>query len=298
MVPWVIANRGASIDEVCERFGYSRRQLLEDLDLIFVCGLPGYGPGDLMVAYVDDDRVVVDTADYFSRAPRLSPGEAVALLAAGLTVVGSGQGSAALASAVDKLSAALMPNDEDLVTVDVSGSEPDLAGRLRSAASQGNVVEITYSTLSRGDTSLREIEPWSVFTSLGNWYVSAHCRLAGAERIFRLDRIRDVRVTGGRFDPPPNRPLPEIRYTPSEGDVVCVIDLTPGAAWVLEYYPVEEMERKGDTVRVRFSAYDPSVAAGLLLRLGSDARLVEGPEVRARLHEMRSGLLNRYRDPD
>ncbi|MDH4309185.1 MAG: WYL domain-containing protein, partial [Acidimicrobiia bacterium] len=43
MLPWVIAHPGASVPDVCDRFGYTRRQLLEDLDLVFVCGLPGYG---------------------------------------------------------------------------------------------------------------------------------------------------------------------------------------------------------------------------------------------------------------
>jgi proteasome accessory factor C len=83
MLPWVIANPGATVDEVCERFGYSQKDLIADLDLVFVCGLPGYGPGDLMVAYVEDDEVVVDMADYFARPLRLTPAEGLGLLAAG-----------------------------------------------------------------------------------------------------------------------------------------------------------------------------------------------------------------------
>ena len=272
MLPWVIANQGATVDEVCERFGYTRRRLLEDLELVFLCGLPGYGPGDLMVAYVDDDQVVVDTADYFSQAPRLSPGEAVALLAAGLTVLGSGQGSPALSTAVDKLSEALMPAEEEVLAVDVGGAEPEMASSLREAAAEGRVVEIEYSTLSRGDTSIRRIEPWSVFTSLGNWYVSGHCRSAGAERVFRLDRIRQVVPTELRFTPEAERPAPEVRYTPSEEDTKCVIELGPRARWVTDYYPVEFIADDGDIATIRFSAHDPAVAAGLLLRLGGNGR--------------------------
>ncbi len=67
MVPWVIAHPGATVRDVCERFGYTRDELIADLNLVFVCGLPGYGPGDLMVAYIEDDEVVIDMADYFSR---------------------------------------------------------------------------------------------------------------------------------------------------------------------------------------------------------------------------------------
>ena len=87
MLPWVIANPGATVDEVCERFGYTRSQLMADLDLVFVCGLPGYGPGDLMVAYVDEDEVVVEMADYFAAPLRLTPPEALSLLASGMALV-------------------------------------------------------------------------------------------------------------------------------------------------------------------------------------------------------------------
>ena len=98
MLPWVLANPGAEAEEVLERFGYGdRAELVSDLNLVFVCGLPGYGPGDLMDAYLDEDEVVVDMADYFARSPRLSPAEALALLAAGMALVSSGQGSPALA---------------------------------------------------------------------------------------------------------------------------------------------------------------------------------------------------------
>jgi proteasome accessory factor C len=294
MLPWVLANPGTTVDEVCDRFGYTRRQLLEDLDLVFVCGLPGYGPGDLMVAYVEDDQVVVDTAEYFAGAPRLSPTESVALLAAGLAVLGSGQGSEVLARAVEKLSRSLLPDETDLLTVDLAVAEPDLAGVLREAAAGGEVVEIVYTTLSRNDTSTRSIEPWSVFTSLGNWYCSAHCRSAGAERVFRLDRIRRATPTGEHFEPPSSPPEPEVRYTPSEDDVRCVMELRSGAAWVVDYYPVEVLSRTETSTVIGFSAYDASVAAGLLLRLGGEASLVSGEEVKAALRVLKERVLARY----
>jgi proteasome accessory factor C len=177
--------------------------------------------------------------------------------------------------------------------VDVAG-EPRLAGMLRSAASAGEVVELTYTTLSRGDTSVRSVEPWSVFTSLGNWYLSALCRRAGAERVFRLDRIRRAVPTGERFTPPSAPPPPEVRYTPSEEDVRAVIELDAEARWVTEYYPVEILEERGGGLLIRFSAYDPSVAAGLLLRLGPAARLVDGTEVGDALVALRRRILARY----
>jgi proteasome accessory factor C len=292
MVPWVIANPGSTVAEVRERFGYTRDELIADLNLVFVCGLPGYGPGDLMVAYVDDDEVVIDMADYFSRAVRLSTSEALALLAAAETLMATEQAPAALTSAVTKLAGALGISPDETIAVEIEAESTTVA-TLRTAALEGHVVDLTYTSLGKGETTRRLIEPWSVFTTLGNWYVSAYCRTAKAERIFRIDRIREARVTDETFVPNPNPPLPEVRYTPSEDDVHATIRLEPGAAWVADYYPVDVVS--ADPLVVRFSTSDPGVAARLLVRLGSTAALLEGDEVADATASLRQRILTRYK---
>ncbi|MDX1448687.1 MAG: WYL domain-containing protein [Acidimicrobiia bacterium] len=294
LIPWVIAHPGSTVDEVCERFGYrEHRELLRDLDLVFVCGLPGYGPGDLMVAYVDGDEVIVDMADYFAAAPNLSPAESLELLAAGMTVLASGQGSEELSSAVEKLGRVLLPEADDMLVVDMD-AEPDLAATLRQAAEAGQVVEIEYTGLASGTRTVRKIEPWIVYASIGNWYVWGHCRMAGDDRVFRLDRIRRATVTDETFDPPETPPIPPSGYVPSPDDVVATIRLERGALWVLEYYQLEVLESSPDSAIVRFSTYEPAIAAQLLLRLGPNASLIDGPEVADALADLRSRLLARY----
>lgn len=292
MLPWVIANPGSSIDEICERFAYTRSELIKDLELIFVCGLPGYGPGELMDATFDDEEVYVDMADYFASAVRLTPVEALALLASGMALVSSEVAPPQLVSAVEKLQRVLLPDADDVVAVELV-AEPALVEVFRKATS-GDVVRITYTTLSRGDTTVRDIEPWSVFASMGNWYVSAHCRRAGGERVFRLDRIRAAEPTGESFVPPTEPPEPTVRYTPGEDDVRATLALGPAARWVAEYYPVETVADEGNELIIRFSASDPSIIAKVLLRLGAAARLVDGDEVRAATARLRGSILARY----
>lgn len=292
MLPWVIANPGATVEEVCERFDYSPRQLAADLNLVFVCGLPGYGPGDLMVAYIDDDEVVVEMADYFSSAVRLSAPEALTLLAAGMAVMSSGQAPDALKSGVAKLQQLLLPDSSEAFVVDIA--EPALVGRLRQAAADGVVLNIVYTAISSDATTVRDIEPWTVFSTMGNWYVSAHCRLAGSERVFRIDRIQEAEPTGDTFEPPAEPPPPVVSYSPGVDDVTATIRLAPAARWIIDYYPVDELETADDTALVRFSASDPKVIARLLLRLGPAAELIEGAEVGAVLSDLRSRILNRY----
>ena len=292
MLPWVIDHPGSTVDEVCERFGYTRSELFKDLNLVLVCGLPGYGPGELMDAFVDEDEVVVDAADYFSRPVRLTATEALMLLAGGMAVLSAGAAPEALRSAVDKLQRVIAP-DAESVTVDI-GSEPESAAVLRSAVTSGSVVTITYTSLGSGETTTRDVEPWAVFSTMGNWYLSGHCRKADAERVFRLDRIRDLTVTNQDFDRPTATPAPEVRYSPSVEDVTAMIRLSPAAAWVADYYPVTVLDDGPDGKLVEFSATDPMVTARLLLRLGSTAELAGGDEVATAAADLRARIAARY----
>jgi proteasome accessory factor C len=293
LIPYVLERGTASVSDVLERFGYTPEQLSRDLDTVFVCGLPGYGPGDLMEAYIDEDEVVVDAADYFTRAPRLTPSEGLGLLAAGMTVMSMGEGTPELESGVRKLMKVLMPETAPALAVDVVG-ESEHVRALRAAARDGMVVRITYRSVGKEETTTRDIEPLNVSHAMGRWYVVAHCRLVGDQRTFRIDRIRDLEVTDERFEPPRRPSEPTIGYAPAEGDVSCVIDLTPRASWVSEYYPVEEIGPVEGATRIRFWAPDPEVGARLLLRLGDAGRLVEGPEVAERLKALGHALLSTY----
>lgn len=293
LIPYVLDRSTVDVDEVMDRFGYTRDQLTKDLNTIFVCGLPGYGPGDLMEAYMDEDEVVIDAADFFGKAPRLTPAEALGLLAAGMTVIGSGEASPELESAVRKLTKAVMPDADTTLTVDVIDESKNV-GALREAAASSRVVHITYRSVAKEETTERDIEPWSVFATLGRWYVLGHCRLVDDQRTFRIDRIKELALRDETFERPKKVPEPGVGYVPREGDVVCTIELEPAARWVLEYYPVEVLSESKRASRIRFSSPDTEVPARLLLRLGTDARLVEGDEVRARVREIGESLLATY----
>lgn len=292
MLPWVIANPGASVGEVAERFGYTPGELAADLNVVFVCGLPGYGPGDLMDAYIDEDEVIVDMADYFAASPRLTSAEALTLLASGMALLSAGLASEPLQRGVAKLQRSLLPDGHDALVVDLM--EPPLLAELRQAVSSHRAVAITYAGLASGETTERTIEPWSVFAALGNWYVRAHCRLAASERVFRVDRIRRASVLEETFAPPTESPEPVIDYSPGVDDVHAVIRLSPPARWVADYYPVEVVDESPEGLTVRFSAATALVAARLLVRLGDAGVLLEGDEVAAAVRELRGRILTRY----
>ena len=79
MVPWVAAQDGPRISEVCARFGCTQDELLEDLNLLFMCGIYPFTPDVLIDVDVSGGRVWIRMADYFRRPLRLSPQEGLAM---------------------------------------------------------------------------------------------------------------------------------------------------------------------------------------------------------------------------
>jgi proteasome accessory factor C len=293
MLPWVIANEGATVQEVCDRFGYTRKTLIDDLNLVFVCGLPGYGPGELMVAYVDEDEVVIEMADYFSSAPQLTSDQALRLLVSGMTKATIDEPSPALSSALEKLQTVLFPSGQETLVMNVA-DPPRLRTLLEAAVDSHNVVEMSYFSVGKNEVTTRVVEPWSVFSDDSKWYLSAYCRTAGGSRLFRIDRIESAVVTDEAFEPPVELPLNEVGYVPTEGSITATIKLSPRAFWVAEYYPVVVIERSDGHLVIEFTASGPGLLINVLLRLGEHAELIGSAALTAQLASTKSEILSRY----
>jgi hypothetical protein len=179
IVPYLVQHPGSELGEVASAYGVKPEQLRRDLDLLFMSGLPPYGPGDLIDVEVDeDDRIWITMADHFSRPLRLSRQEALAitLRSAELLATPGLPQAPALASAVRKLRDALGPetvgNDDAIATAD-AGRPPVHLEELRAAARDRRRITIEYFAGSTGAWSTRDIEPEEVFSAMGNWYVAA-----------------------------------------------------------------------------------------------------------------------------
>jgi proteasome accessory factor C len=291
VVPYVVRHPGTAVEEVSRLFGVEEAELLEDLNLLFVSGLPPYGPGDLIDVQVEEGRVWIDMADYFSRPVRLTRSEALALYLKGKALLGSPglEEAPALASALEKIETGLGP--ETLASlaglVAVGGTAGEAEARtarslaaLRLAVERREQVEIEYYAASRDEVTVRRIDPEHVFSAIGNWYVVAWDHLADAERLFRLDRVHSAVPTGASFEPRglmgAGRPL----YTRSDRDIAVRLLLGPTARWVAEYYETEAaVEREDGSLEVVLPTRDLPWVGKLVLRLGGEARVLGPPEL-------------------
>ena len=277
VVPWIVANPGHRVRDVADRFGLTEGELLADLNVVFMVGLPPYSPDALIDVRIDDEgRVSIELADFFSRPLRLTPDQAVALLASsdGLLSIPGTDPEGALARALTKLERALGVDAGEALDIHLGDAPSTVLDELRSAAGAGENVRIVYYSFGRDDRSERVVAPWRVFADAGSWYLQGWCTRADGERVFRVDRIEELERLGttSRHSPPTEGPVAV--FTPSPGDPTVDLELGPGAAWVADYHPCEVLAREGDTTVIRLVVSAVPWLERLLIHLGPEARVV------------------------
>jgi proteasome accessory factor C len=296
LVPYLLARPGIPITEAAADFGISERQLRRDLELLWMCGLPGYGPGDLVDLSFAGDTVTV-TEDAGMRRPlRLTTAEATALLVA-LRTLGEAPGivdTAAVRRATAKIERAVGDAGLTTVAVDLTREEEATTAAVRTALEQRRALRIRYYTAGRDAVSQRVIDPMRLLLVEGRGYLEAWCRRAEGVRLFRLDRVEDVERLDEPAAPPPDAEPTDVSaglFRPSAEHRTAVLEVAPEARWIAEYYPVDEVvELDGaanapGTARVLLRYADPGWLVRLVLGLGGGARVLEPPEVAAAVAE-------------
>jgi proteasome accessory factor C len=298
LVPYVLERPGVEVEDVCERFDISRTQLVADLNLLFVCGLPGYGPGDLIEAFIDGDRVVIRTAEYFKRPPRLTAEEGLLLYAGARALEAAGVANEVLDRAMKRLEEVLGEEVLDRVTIGVDNAG-DL-GRLRRALETRKRVHLKYYAHSKDEVTDRDVDPWALFVASGFWYLVGWCHRVNDERVFRVDRILESRVLDTDVEVPQDLDLTkyESLYVQGPGALPVVLDVSPDvASWVAEYYPLDSQEPQSDGwIRLRLTAGGTAWLERLLLRLGPQARVIEPPSLKAAVKDLACRVLERYKE--
>ena len=267
LVPYLREHDGVAMTEVAAAFGISLKTLREDLSVLWMCGMPGLTPGDLIdidMDAVDGEGVIhLSNADYLTRPLRLSADEALALVLALRTlreVAGPGKRDA-VDRALKKLEAAAgnVPTT-DQATVAVTAARDDIQARVNDGLQRGKRLDLTYDVASRAETTRRMVDPLRVFVLEGYGYLEAWCYSANALRTFRLDRIAAVEVTS--IDVAAHdvklKDLSTGWWEALRDAPLVTLELQPWAAWVAEYYPTESVTaRPGGGLIVSLHVTDP-----------------------------------------
>ncbi len=291
IVPYILEHGEATIGELSEVFGVAEKEIEADLHVLPFCGLAPYTPDRLIDVALIGDHVSIRFAEYFERPLRLTASEGFALLAAGraLLEVPGTEVRGPLASALDKLEDALGAHE----IVDIDMGTPASVDELRIAADERERIELDYYSFGRDAMTTRIVEPYSVVSLTGQWYLAAYCHQAQDDRMFRVDRIHGLRHTGETFEPR-EQGAPADNFSPSPEDTRVVLDLPQTARWVVETYPVESVDEKRGRLRVELVVAERPWLERILLRIGPQAKVMTPKEWRDVGADAARRVLNRY----
>ncbi|MFE7227658.1 helix-turn-helix transcriptional regulator [Nocardioides sp. NPDC057577] len=296
LVPYLYSQiEDVRLDKAAADLGVEEKQLVKDLQVLFMCGLPGGYPDDLIDVDIDaltepdGDRVIrISNADYLDRQLRLTPIEATAVIVA-LRALRGGAVAAETKEVVDRTLAKLEQAAAEGAAAQVDpGEEPvdaslvQIHAAIATAIDQGRQVRIDYWVPARDEESSRVVDPRALVSIRDIEYLDAWCHTAEAPRSFRLDRIRGAEVLdtpivaapeagdGARLDDESGSVLR------TDSGTVVRVRLSPEARWVGEYYAVlDPVEVPGGGLEVGLRVYDQRWLTRLLLRLAPHAEVLD-----------------------
>lgn len=300
LVPYLLARPGISFAAAAADFGITEERLRKDLDLVWMCGLPGHSPGDLIDVEFEGDTITLFEPQGVTRPLRLSADEALALVVALRALIqtpGLVETDAVL-RALAKVEQAAGTAARPAGRVEVALERPDqVLGTVRDALERARRLHLSYHVPARDQTTERDVDPVRLLVVDGRSYLEGWCRSAQDVRLFRLDRVVEATVLDLPAEPPelPDRDLEHGLFQPSAEDLRVRMVLQPGAHWVADYHPCESVEELGDgALGVVLRTPDYGWVRRLALRLGGAGRVVDPPELAAQIRTDAAAALAAY----
>ena len=305
MVPYFQANPRITRAEAAADLGVTEQQLTSDLDQLWLCGLPGYGPGDLIDFEFSGDTIEVTFAAGMDHPLRLTSPEATAILVAlrALLEVPGIVDPEAARSAIAKIESAAgtatgAREGSTGATDEPAPIESEASAAVRAAVRDRRALAIDYYSASHDTLSSRVVDPIRVVLVADRTYLEAWCRSAEGVRLFRFDRIVDARVLDERSAPPepalaarPDTSL--FDADPSLPAATLLIDRS--ASWMFDYYPLRVLNELPDGACEAAMTYaSEGWMARFVLGFGSAVRVLEPQALADRVRESAAAALEAY----
>jgi proteasome accessory factor C len=305
MVPYFQANPRVTRAKAAADLGVSAKQLEEDLNQLWMCGLPGYFPGDLIDFQFSGDTIEVTFSAGIDRPLKLTSPEATGLLVAlrALADIPGVVDPEAARSAIAKIEDAAGALGHDTTPAATAVDEPApaesrAAAAVRAAVQSRHALAIDYYSASHDTLTSRVVDPIRVLLIGGHSYLEAWSREAEGVRLFRFDRIVDASV----LDEPAAPPEPAVQGTTDtslfDADPAlpaATLRIAPEAAWMLEYYPMRVLRELPDGHFEAAMTYaSDDWMARLVLGFGAQVRVVEPEELAQRVRQAAHAALGAY----
>ena len=277
---------------LAERFEVSRRTINRDIEDLCRAGIPivtmpGAGGGISIMENYKVNRTVFTTREMQD-------------ILAGLRSLDSVSGTNQYGLLMEKLSAGgsdFMAGNQSVLIDLSSWYKADLAPKIEiiRAAIDGR-QELEFLYFSPKKEGRRRIESYYLIFRWSSWYVWGWCTSCRDFRLFKLNRMAELKLSGAGFEPR-KVPLPDLkneRIFP--GGIRVKVLFEPECKWrLVEEFGLDCFEEQEDGKLLFHADYtDQDNLISWLLTFGDRAELLEPENIRKELREMIEAMRKRY----
>lgn len=276
LLPWLVANNGASLSEVASHFEISEKHALELIGQLVVTGPSQAGGGLVDIDFEDFDSIFVSDAKALDRPVKLSEFEASSLLG-GLHYLEQFPNlvnSEVVAGLIRKIQQAL-PNVDNPINVVAAPVSEVVSSVVSEAISSQLSIEIKYAGVTKDDLSVRVIDPVKTYSQDDFVYLKSWCRNSQAWRSFRLDRILEANLRDDPIDiPAQDEPLEAKR------EYLAAIELDKAYYGQLDQVDIVSFkEYMWHAVEVELRVYSRDWLVSMILASGGRVKAVRPPDL-------------------
>nr|WP_288723340.1 YafY family protein [uncultured Sellimonas sp.] len=279
--------------ELAEKFEVSRRTINRDIETLCRAGIPirttqGAGGGISIMEGYRMDRTLLTSKD-------------MKMIMAGLRSLDSVSGSSYYGQLMEKLKvgASDFVSGRDSVLIDLSSwykeSLLPKISLIQDAVEERKKIVFHY--FAPGGDSIREIEPYYLIFKWSSWYVWGWCMKREDFRLFKLNRLEDLRKMKEEFEPR-QVPLPDLsneRIFPANIRVKVLFE--PEMKWrLIEEFGPQCFEKQEDgRLLFQMDYTDEDTLLGWLLTFGAKAEVLEPKTVKEKLLETAEKVIAFYK---
>jgi proteasome accessory factor C len=286
LVPYINSHQGISLKELAQVFNVTQAQMTDDLTTLWMCGLPGYTPLELMDLDFESGFVTIHNAETLSKPRSISFDEGVALVL-GLDLLRStiSEDRVDLLTKIDELSRRL----SDLIKLPsalsaASDVNQDVSAAILEAIRTRSGLEIVYHSLYRDETSTRTILPIEIVESDGQRYLSSFCHSSSDFRQFRIDRIQSAMMQTVAQE------IPKVSNQ-TAGNKSTIKVLTPTRE-IAERFKQSELSANSE---FNFESFSLQWIERSIMASGGSVSLLAPAEIRKSISVMAQSMLDRYK---
>lgn len=306
LVPYLASRSGISLTQAAKDLGITEKQLTKDLELLFVCGLPGYFPHDLIDLQFEQGHVEVGFTAGMDRPLRLTTTEASTMLVAlrALLDMPGAVDRVAARRAIAKIEEAVGAGRSPVAAADdLSDDDNPIYTAVRDAVTRNRALRLRYYSATRDSVSERVVDPVRLQTVDNHTYLEAWCRSAEGVRLFRFDRVEGAEVLDEAAAPPPKAAAhPQSAILTDNPELpTATIEIDASELWILDYYlidPLEPADERPDPdapLRAQMVYGSPDWLTRFLLGFGGKVRLLSDAPIADGVRVTAAAARGRYR---